>query len=277
MRILALTNEQGNQVALVNKLSRECEIVGTVLSKNIPRKPPHVPAKARQFLNRLANRTAGREFVNTWFEIQRRYDSLYPELPTENVVRVDNVNDPGTLEAIEKLSPDLVVVSGTNLVGKKIIKAAQKRTGIINLHTGISPYVKGGPNCTNWCLAMNWFHLIGNTTMWLDAGIDTGNIIATEQTALDGTEDLAGLHWKVMEHAHDLYVRTVRCISEGKEVASVPQDSIENGTTFYNSDWNLQAMRNALRNFRNNYRSYFADAENHRQASGRLSLISIQR
>ncbi len=279
MRALILTNSQGNQIALCNKISRECELAGVVFSQNIPRRPPRLAKRARMLLNRVAGRAGGKEFTRTWFEMLDKYSRDYPELPSDlppqNIINVENVNDAPVLKAIEELSPDLVIVSGTNLVGKKVIEAAQKKLGIVNLHTGISPYVKGGPNCTNWCLAKNWFHLIGNTVMWLDTGIDTGNIIATEQTPLDGDETLLDLHWKVMEHAHDLYVRAIRRIAAGKEVLSVPQKSIAEGSDFYSVQWNLAARRKALSNFRRNYKAYFSDREAHRELSGGLKFFPL--
>lgn len=273
MRVIILTNRQGNQVALANKIADRAEVSAIVFSKNIPRKRPDFSKRARLLLNRLGNRASGREFVRVWFEMQNKYDEIYPNLPTGNVTEVENVNDAATLQTIEKFSPDLIVVSGTNLVGKKVIEAAQKRGGIVNLHTGISPYVKGGPNCTNWCLAKNWFHLIGNTIMWLDPGIDTGNIIATEQTALDGSETLFDLHWKVMQHAHEIYIESIARIADGKKVRSIPQKSIGEGNHFNSIDWNVMAMRNALNNFRHNYEKYFADSEKHRKLTAKLQLF----
>lgn len=277
MRVVILINRQGNQIALANKIAEKAEVAAIVFSKNIPRKTPDFSKRARLFLSSAAGRTIGRKFVEVWFEMQNKYDALYPSLPTENIVKVQNVNDPATLETIEKYAPDLIVVSGTNLVGKKVIEAAQKRRGIVNLHTGISPYVKGGPNCTNWCLAKNWFHLIGNTIMWLDLGIDTGNIIATEQTPLDGNETLFDLHWKVMQHAHEIYTESISRIAKGKDVPSVPQKSIAEGNHFNSVDWNAVQMQNALRNFRRNYENYFADAEMRRKLSEQLQLFEIEK
>lgn len=275
MRVVILTNKQGNQLALANKIAEKAEVAAIVFSKNIPRRKPDFSKRAKLFLSSLATRTVGREFVNVWFEMQKKYDSLYPHLPTENIVQVENVNDAATIETIEKHAPDLVVVSGTNLVGKKVIEAAQKRRGIVNLHTGISPFVKGGPNCTNWCLAKNWFHLIGNTIMWLDLGIDTGNIIATEQTPLDGNETLFDLHWKVMQHAHEIYVKSIMQIADNKKVLSVSQKEIGDGNHFNSVDWTAAQMRNALKNFRQNYKNYFADAETKRKLSAEIKLFPI--
>ena len=276
MRVVFLTNRQGNQIALANKIAAKADVAGIVFSRNIPRRAPGFVKRAKLFANRVAGRTVGREFVDAWFEIQRKYDLQYTDLPTQEIVEVDNVNDPATVETIERLSPDLVVVSGTNLVGKRVIEAAKKSKGIVNLHTGISPYVKGGPNCTNWCLAKNWFHLIGNTVMWLDSGIDTGNIIATEQTPLNGNETLAELHWKVMEHAHDVYIAAIGKLATGEEVRSVPQASIDPGAHFNSVDWNAFQMRKALNNFQQNYRNYFSDPNEHDRRTSELKLYPIR-
>ena len=275
MKVVILTGNQGNQKALCNKIARVCEVSAIVLSENIPRKKPSAPRRAHTFINRVGNRTVGRPFVETWFKILGEYERQFPDYPGVPIVKVKNVNDAATVAALEKHEPDLVIVSGTNLVGKKVIEASERGKGVVNLHTGISPYVKGGPNCTNWCLAKNWFHLIGNTVMWLDAGIDTGKIIATEQTPLSGDETLFELHWKVMEHAHDLYIRSIRQIGAGREVPAVPQSGICEGATFYTNDWNGFQMRKALKNFRSNYPAYFADREKREKLTADLKLISL--
>ena len=257
-RVLLLTNGQSNQRALACRISEKAEIVGIVVSRNIPRKKPSLVKKGKMTVNSIAGRSVGRTLLGAWKRLLDTYSVEYPAFPTSKLIEVENVNDDATLRAIEKYTPDLVVVSGTNLVGRRVIEASQVTKGIINLHTGISPYVRGGPNCTNWCLAKGWFHLIGNTVMWLDPGIDTGNIIATEQTPLNGGEDLLGLHRKVMDHAHQLYVRAIGCF--GNDVADVPcidQSSIAEGAHFNGVDWNILEMLRAMLNFRNNYQAYF--------------------
>lgn len=275
MRVVILTNRQGNQVALANKIAKEAEIAAIVCSRNIATRRPGAKKRLKLLLNGIAGRTIGRPFVKTWFQLLERYDSLYPKLPPADIIEVHNINDEATVETIERLLPDLVIVSGTNLVGKKVIKTARLSGGIVNLHTGISPYVRGGPNCTNWCLAKKWFHLIGNTVMWLDEGIDTGNIIATEQTVLDGTETLLDLHWKVMEHAHDMYVRAILSIGRGEKTVSVPQKEVARGAYFASSDWTAFQMRRALSNYRLFYKPFFADGESLGTASRVLKLFPV--
>jgi methionyl-tRNA formyltransferase len=273
MKVVILTCDQPNQAALYHKLAAIADVAAVVLSRNIPRKPPR--RSLRILLNRVQGRLFGRPFVRAWAAIQDRYRSTYGRPPEDKIVPVANVNDEGTIRAIDQHRPNLVVVSGTNLVGRKVIEVASAHGGIVNLHTGISPYIKGGPNCTNWCLAEQAFHLIGNTVMWLDPGIDTGPLIATERTPLDGREGLAELHWKVMEHAHDLYTRAVEAVGAGEPVARVPQSEIGPGKTYYTADWGGAAMIRAYANFRLFYSPRLFSSPRFSELSASVRLVSL--
>jgi methionyl-tRNA formyltransferase len=255
MRVVLLTNGSSSQAALANRLKKRVDLVGVVVSKNIPKKKK-VRTPLERFaeqLRKVQNRTVGRAYAGAWFALQSGYAREFAALPDVPHVQVPGVNDDATLRFLELHKPDLVVVSGTNMVGSAVIRLGSAAGGIWNLHTGISPYVKGGPNCTNWCLAKGWYHLIGNTIMWIDLGIDTGDLLATERTQLEGDESLEVLHRKVMDHAHDLYVRAVECHAQGKTVARVPQSSLGAGDTFYTKEWDGRAMARGLFHFRTGF------------------------
>ena len=277
MRAIILIRDVPDQVALCHKITAHCEVAAVVLSQNIIRKKPSLKNRLRLFANRVGNKLVGGELSAVWYQMLETYQKQFPEPPNIPLVQVANVNDQATLDAIEKYNPDYIIVSGTNLVGRKIIEAAEKRKGVINLHTGLSPYIKGGPNCTNWCLANRDFHLIGNTVMWLDIGSDSGRIISTEQTPLVGDETLLELHLKVLEHAHDLYVRAIKKLARGEDVPSVPQSSIAEGVTFYNRDWNPFAVRRAISNFKKHYGEHFQNQEECKRKTAELKLISLER
>lgn len=251
MRLALLTVDVPNQAALARKLTAVCELAGVALSANASTVPSL--RRVRRFLNRVEGRLAGRPFVRSWHAMQRRFAEQAGGWPEAPVLRVQNINDPRTVAWLTSLRPDVVLVSGTNLVGPAILAWGASCRGMINLHTGLSPYVKGGPDCTNWCLAEGVFHLIGNTVLWLDAGIDSGPILATELTPLTGRESLPDLHWAVMTHAHDLCVRSIQALGEGRPVARIPQDTIAAGRLLVSADWNARAMRRALQNFHSQF------------------------
>jgi folate-dependent phosphoribosylglycinamide formyltransferase PurN len=252
MRVVLLTGAHPARRALAWKLTEVCDLTGIVVSENVPRRRRQ---PVRRALNGGALRLVGRPLLAAWTDITDRYDVLYPDFPDVERSTVRNINDYGTLDALEGWKPDLVAVSGTNMIGKRVLGAASERRGAVNLHTGLSPYVKGGPNCTNWCLAERKFHLIGNTVMWLDPGIDTGRIIATKRTPLTGGESLAELHWRVMEHAHELYRDSVSLLATGLDPPGVAQDDIATGRTYYNAEWTGRQMVRARWNHRYRYPS----------------------
>jgi methionyl-tRNA formyltransferase len=274
MRAVVLTNPQGNQNALVSKLARRVEIAAVVHSRNIPKKKPRMSKRYRALVNRIAVRVWGVELLNAWNEMLGRYEAEYERFRSAPVHTVDSVNDETTIRIVEESKPDIVIVSGTNIVGRRLIQLSKDHGGIVNLHTGISPYVKGGPNCTNWCLSKGWFHLIGNTVMWLDPGVDSGEIIGTERTPLDGSESLAELHWKVMEHAHDMYVNSIAWLGAGAPLPRVTQSEIGKGVEFKSADWTGKEARQAVRNFRNGYRRFF---ENERWNAEEIKLFPLDR
>jgi methionyl-tRNA formyltransferase len=189
-----------------------------------------------------------RQISTAWYGMLLHFQKRYPEYPGVPRLDVKNINSDEVVLFTESHKPDLIVVSGTSLIKRKFLRVPVS-TGIINLHTGLSPYIKGGPNCTNWCIATQQFHLIGNTVMWIDEGIDSGNLIATAVTPLDGNESLSGVHLKVMEHAHELYVKSIANISNGART-SVPQREIADGITYYNKEWGLLQKINLIRNIK---------------------------
>ena len=193
-------------------------------------------------------------FRRVWFGMLRYYDSCYQDFSIPCNLYVSDINSLEVINFLRHFKPDLVVVSGTNLLKDNLIEEIHKHGRVINLHTGISPYVKGGPNCTNWCLFLKEFYLIGNTVMWLNKGIDSGNIITTQRTPLVGNESLLELHIKVMNHAHLLYVSAIELFVAGGSLPNISQNLFDVKRLFLSKQWGLYQMFFALFNFYFYYR-----------------------
>ncbi len=251
-KIVLLTNSNPNQIALACKLDEleksNIRLSAIIVSQNISRKPKK--KTLLDFANKLNNRTLGIKFSKSWRDLMKLYSKEFPAFPDTKKENVYNINDSKTTDWIEELNPNLVLVSGTNLLSSKTIKSIQKICPIMNLHTGISPYIKGGPNCTNWCLAIGRPDLIGNTVMWIDSGIDTGHLIATERTPLSGSESIVQLHKKVMDHAHDLYISIASQFLSGEELPNKAQKELGEGQTFFTRDWSVWPTLRALMNYK---------------------------
>ncbi|MBI3519304.1 MAG: hypothetical protein HY062_08095 [Bacteroidetes bacterium] len=76
-----------------------------------------------------------------------------------------------------------------------------------------------------------------------------------------------------MEHAHELYVKAIRNIAEGK-IANVPQSEIANGRVFYTREWTLNKKISLIKNFRNFKPVLYS--EDYKQKQKDLTLIKIQ-
>ena len=258
MKIILLCGGQPNQIALANKVSQEFNLVGIVIEKKPGKKLPEF--KVKQLFIKVLDRIVFKKIHQTWKNLMNYYATDYSAFPKTETITVSNINSEETISFINKLQPDLIMVSGTGLIKNKILSLPIKN-GIVNLHTGLSPFIKGGPNCTNWCMATRQYQYIGNTIMWIDAGIDSGALIATEQTPLNGNESFEEIHIKVMDHAHELYLRSLRQIEKDKSnVPSALQSSITTGTTYFTKDWNLKARWKLFQSissddFRKNYNS----------------------
>ncbi len=245
-KLFLMLGDTPEQIALAYKLSQQFNLSGIVLEQ---KKSKSLGEVSIGFLFRKAiEKTFYGQLDRTWIQLQAAYQKSYPECPNIPLRQVDDINSNETLDFYREVGGDLIVVSGTSLIKGDVLELNPK-LGFVNLHTGLSPYVKGGPNCTNWCLANAEFYLIGNTVMWLDAGIDSGNIISTECVDFKGSESLYQLHEKVMESSHNLYMRSIQAILENPtSVPSVPQASIAKGNTYYNRMWGLSQKRSALSN-----------------------------
>lgn len=244
MKIVLWIGNQSNQKALANKIHAQFPLAGIVKESRVQKRKLTIS----KFIQAGIDRTILSPLVAAWRDMMSFYNKNYPDYPDTRVKEVENINSDEAYNFTRELQPDLIIVSGTRLVKKRMLEIPVGR-GILNLHTGLSPYIKGGPNCTNWCIATGDFHLIGNTIMWIDAGIDSGNILTTEFTDLSGDESLSALHLKVMEHAHDLYLRAIKFVAEGKTQA-VAQQSVDPGHTFYNKEWTLKQKMRVLKNLR---------------------------
>lgn len=256
MKILVFTSPHGNNRALCHRIAAHLPIAAIVTvqpRRDWSTKKPGLVGRARNFGRRLVSASVGLPLRRAWFGMLAHYDRLYPDFP-QAPIEVADINATEVLALVERERPDLVVVSGTNLLKQPLIERIHASGRVVNLHTGISPYIKGGPNCTNWCLALGRFDLIGNTVMWLDAGIDSGAIIATERTPLEGTETMLGLHIAVMEHAHALYLRCIRMFAEGRTLPAVRQGDIAEGRLFLTRHWSSGPIVRAVRNFYGRYR-----------------------
>ncbi len=244
MKIVLWLGNEANQKALANKINVNFPIDG-IVTETKKHKPKITLSKLfEKIIEKIFLPSIGK----AWWGMKEYYAHKYQNYPITKLIDVENINSQIAYDFTKEINPDIIIVSGTRLIKDKML-SLKPSIGIINLHTGFSPYIKGGPNCTNWCIATGQFHLIGNTIMWIDAGIDTGNIITTELTEFSGYESLLETQLKVMEHAHDLYLKAIDRLSKGI-YSNIKQNNICKGKTYYTKQWGLKNNINLIRNLK---------------------------
>lgn len=84
------------------------------------------------------------------------------------------INAPPYVEAIKSAQPDLLIAYGCSIIKEPLVSAFQGR--FLNVHLGLSPYYRGS-GTNYWPLVNGEPEYVGATFMYIDPGIDTGEII----------------------------------------------------------------------------------------------------
>lgn len=122
------------------------------------------------------------------------------------VYQPQKVRDPEFVEFIRTLQPDLIVVVAFGQILPKALLDIPLH-GCINVHASLLPKYRGAAPL-NWCI-INGEAETGVTTMMMDVGLDTGDILLMEKTPLDENEDISSLHDRMSAMGADLLAETL--------------------------------------------------------------------
>lgn len=99
-------------------------------------------------------------------------------IPAAKLKQVRSINSKQTIDLLQTINPDLVIVNGTRIISKKVLQSLN--CAFINTHAGITPMYRGAHG-TYWALVNRDVENSGVTVHFIDEGIDTGNIISQSQ------------------------------------------------------------------------------------------------
>lgn len=123
---------------------------------------------------------------------------------------------------LKGLNPDLIVVIAYGQILKKNLLEIPKY-GCINVHVSLLPKLRGAAPI-NWAI-INGDKKTGVTIMFMDEGLDTGDIIDVKEFELDNEITAGELHdWMMVEGA-ELLVKTVRNIESGNYTRTKQNDN----------------------------------------------------
>ena len=123
------------------------------------------------------------------------------------------------VEQLKQMNPDAMVVVGYGQIIPQAIIDIPKH-GIINVHASLLPRYRGAAPI-QWVVA-NGETRTGVTTMKIDAGLDTGDMLLKWETEIGPEEDALELGARLANAGADLLVETLR-----ENPAPVKQDPTE--------------------------------------------------
>ena len=133
-------------------------------------------------------------------------------------MRPGTAGTPPITEAVAAYAPDLVVSAGfMKILGKRFLERFAGR--VINTHPALLPAFPGTHGARD-ALAYG-VKVTGCTAHFVDAGVDTGPIIAQETVPVLDDDDEDSLHERIKAAERPLLVRTVgRLVREGWTIDS---------------------------------------------------------
>ncbi len=127
------------------------------------------------------------------------------------------------VEALKALKPDLCVTAAFGqILSQEILDIPP--LGNINVHASLLPKHRGAAPIAY--AIMYGDREAGVTTMMMDAGIDTGDMLLQERTEIGESETCAELTARLSEIGAELLMRTIREMEKGT-LKRVPQDETQ--------------------------------------------------
>lgn len=136
------------------------------------------------------------------------------------VFQPERVSSEESFEYIKSFSPDVIVVCAYGqILRSNILHMA--RFGAVNIHASLLPHLRGAAPMNR--AIMNGDRVTGVTTMMMDEGLDTGDMLLKSEIEITDEMNIGDLHDLTAMKGSELIVRTLDALEKG-EVTPVKQD-----------------------------------------------------
>ena len=130
-----------------------------------------------------------------------------------HVYQPDKVVKEDFVQVLKQLSPDvIVVVAFGQLLSKEILDLP--KYGCINIHASLLPKYRGAAPI-QWSI-IDREKRTGVTTMYMEQGLDTGDILEQAIVPIDDKDTGGTLHDKLASAGADLIVQTLKHLEQGQ-------------------------------------------------------------
>jgi methionyl-tRNA formyltransferase len=233
MRIVILTDLEDRHFYFCNRIISECHsVVGVFLGTK--KTPENLYQKIKKLFRRkivfktiknkllnLAFLSSGKKFKDEKIKQEKLYFSGSKDLFEQKKSKifcdtvdtsVYSINSRIYIDKIKYLEPDIIVVMGSCLINSEIICIAKN---VINMHTGLSPYYRGG--YTNfWPFLNEEYGFFGVTVHKMSTGIDSGDIVSTARPKITPDDTYGSINCKAIVLGSNLIIESINNIKNKK-------------------------------------------------------------
>ena len=140
-----------------------------------------------------------------------------------DVYQPTTLKDEEVYQTLKNLNPDLiVVVAYGKLLPKRVLDLP--KYGCVNVHASLLPKYRGA-SPIQWAMVCGEKET-GVSTMLLDEGMDTGDVLLSAKTEISDSENVEDLWDRLMVMGGKLLVETVKGLENGS-ITPIPQNENE--------------------------------------------------
>ncbi len=139
------------------------------------------------------------------------------------VFQPEKMKDEASFERLQEADADLfVVVAYGKILPERVLNLP--KYGCINVHASLLPKYRGAAPI-QWSI-IGGDAKTGVTTMQMDVGLDTGDMLLKKEIAIDETDTGETLHDKLSELGKDVLLETIKALEEGRLEREKQDDSL---------------------------------------------------
>lgn len=187
--------------------------------------------------------------------------------------------DEALYNILKELKPDvIVVVAFGQILPQKILDIP--KYGAVNVHGSLLPKYRGAAPI-QWSV-INGEKVTGITTMYMDAGMDTGDMIQKAEVKIEDDDTFGTLYEKMKTKGGELIIQTLEQIADGIAPRTKQPDDFTLAPmiekSLGNIDWNntSENIRNLVRGL-NPIPGAYTNIENQKMKIWRVEFSNIEK
>lgn len=160
-----------------------------------------------------------------------------------------DVNSEYVYSVVKEFGPDMIFCFGAAIVKEPLLSLLPPGH-FINLHLGLSPYYRGsGTNF--WPFVNKELEYLGSTIMYIDAGIDTGDILCHVTIPIESGDTVHSVGCKIIRESAYKMVEIINKYKNNEQLNRVKQWDFPEFRYFKIKDFNDDVLDSYYTNLKN--------------------------